>query len=213
MTIKIRNLNKRIKNNILFENLNFDLIPGEIYGIIGKNGTGKTTLLKLLSGLVPDDRKQTIDLFPDQYSPIGIHLENPKIYPYLSGKQNIRLFTSDLLEPYYDADLLIKKFQLEKFIDKKVKTYSLGTKQKISLIIAILMSGKLLLLDEPTNGLDEESIKTFKSILLQLSKEYKLTILITTHDVHELEEVFDKMMTIKNGSLETVDLPARKKHV
>ncbi|MFD3261634.1 ATP-binding cassette domain-containing protein [Paenibacillus lentus] len=204
--IEIRSLNKRIKNNIIFENLNFDLAPGKIYGIIGKNGTGKTTLLKLLSGLEEDDQKQTMKLFPDQYSPIGVHLENPKLYPYLSGKQNISFFTSDLAEFYYEPDILINKFQLETFVDKKVKTYSLGTKQKISLIMAILMSRKLLLLDEPTNGLDEESVQTFKSILLRLSQEHGLTIVITTHDVHELEVLFDEIMTIKKGSLETVNL-------
>lgn len=211
MNIKIRNLNKRNKSNIIFKNLNLDLEPGKIYGILGKNGSGKTTLLKLISGLEVDDGKHRIDLFPSDYSPVGIHLESPKLYPFLSGRQNISIFTSDLATTILEPEWLIKVFQLEAFVDKKVKTYSLGTKQKVSLIIAILMVGKLLLLDEPTNGLDEESVQRLKSILLQLSKEHKLTILITTHDIDELDEIVDEIWVIKNSILEKANIPERKR--
>jgi ABC-2 type transport system ATP-binding protein len=212
LTIEIRNLSKKINNNLIFENLSFDFSPGTIYGIIGKNGTGKTTFLKLLSGLIPDDKRRFTNLYPNHYSPIGIHLESPKLYPYLSGKQNIHIFTSDLLKSYYEPNSLINDFKLENLINKKTKTYSMGTKQKISLIIAILMSNKLLLLDEPTNGLDEETIQTLKKILLHLSKKYGVTVIITTHDLLELEEIFNEILTIKNNSLEEVDWNREKEY-
>lgn len=199
-----------MKNHILFENANLDLATGKIYGLIGKEGTGETTLLKLLSGLERDDHKKWINLFPDHYCPIGIHLDSPKLYPYLSGKQNIQFFTSDLSTFYYEPDILVEKLHLETIIDKKVKTYSPETKQKLSLIIAILMAEKLLLLDKPINGLDEESIQTVQSILLYLSKVHGLTILLTMKDEHEWKEVLDKRLTIKNGSFLTVDLEREK---
>lgn len=205
MTIEIRNLNKTVKDSILFRDVNLDLSPGTIYGVIGKNGSGKSTFLKLISGIEKTDDNSNMMLFPSIYSPIGIHLENPKLYPYLSGRKNIEHFTSEISMLNLNADFLIKKLQLENFIDKKVKTYSLGTKQKISLIIAILMSEKLLLLDEPTNGLDEESIEIFKSILLTLAKEFQLTILIATHDIENLGEIFNEILIIKNKSIEKVE--------
>lgn len=104
-----------MNNHVLFDNLNFDLNPGKIYGVLGKNGTGKTTLLKLLSGLEPDENNQTMKLFPDDYSPIGIHIESPKLYPFLSGKKNIRLFTSDLPKSNYDLDFFNRRVSTSKF--------------------------------------------------------------------------------------------------
>ncbi len=204
MTITFSNITKSYNDTVIVNNWGMTLVPGTIYGILGKNGTGKTTLLKLLSGLVSDDSNQRLSLFHEVYCPIGIHIEQPRLYPFLSGEHNLRIFTADLPESHCTLDDLTQALQLKPFLKKKVKTYSLGTKQKLSLVISMMMANRMLLLDEPTNGLDEDSVTALKSILLDITRQYGVIVIITTHDLAELHEVIDQPLKLSGGKLEPV---------
>ena len=207
--LKLNNVTKIYNNKKVVENLSLMLFEGEIFGFIGPNGAGKSTTIKMICGLTSISKGSIfingydIDKnFKKAIANVGAVVEYPQLYPYLSGKANLKLFAS-----FYGKSAkqripnIIKILKMEDFINKKVSTYSLGMKQRLGIAQAMLNKPKLLILDEPTNGLDPNGIKDIRNLLINLAKHEKMTIIISSHNLAELEQICNQIAVIRSGKL------------
>lgn len=205
----IRQVSKRLGKKYAVKNVNLSVDEGEIFGFVGPNGAGKTTLIKTMLGLYkPTSGTILINgyslsgEFESAMDSVGAIIENPEMYSYLSGRDNLKIYArmeKDVTES--DLEEIIKLVKLEKRIDDKVKTYSLGMRQRLGIAQALLSKPKLLVLDEPTNGLDPIGIKELRELLKTLSKERNMTVFISSHILSEIEAMCDKIGIIDNGVL------------
>jgi len=217
-----QNLHKRIGKKEILKGISLELFPGDILGFIGPNGAGKTTTIKLILGLQNiSSGTTTINGFDIQKNfdkaiqRVGAIVENPDLYMYLSGYDNLKLI-ANLYENVNQKriDEVIKLVGLENRIKDKVSKYSLGMRQRLGVAQAILHKPNLLILDEPTNGLDPEGIKSMRELLVKLATEEGMAILISSHNLAELECFCNKVSIIKNGIIvETSNLEDVKKEV
>lgn len=207
MRIIIDDVSKNIKKLPIITNVSLHLESGKIYGLRGKNGAGKTMLLRLICGLVlPTSGKITIDnlelgkdlSFPDS---LGILIENPGLITNYSGIKNLMTLASikDEIDQHTIIDLM-NYFDLDPNDNKKVKNYSLGMKQKIGIISAVMENPKIILLDEPLNGLDEESTQKVLDLLTN-RKEKGALIIVASHDKEELDFLADEIIEMKAGKV------------
>ena len=204
--IEVNNLTKKEGKKILLDNISFSLENGEILGVIGKNGTGKTTLLKSIVGLIhPTNGDIKIDGFnlktdyEDAIKNVGCMIEVPIMYDYLTGKENLEIYRMMFKGiPKSRVDEIIKLISLEGSEYKKLKIYSLGMKERLGIGVSLLSTPKLLILDEPTNGLDPVGIKDLRNFIKSLKG---VTVIITSHMLNEIENICDKVMFINEGKL------------
>lgn len=207
--LKLNNVTKVYNGKKVVDNLSLLLFEGEIFGFIGPNGAGKSTTLKMICGLTSVSSGSifingySIDKnFQKAVANIGAVVEYPQFYPYLSGKANLKL-----LAKFYGKSALlripniIKILKMEDFINKKVSTYSLGMKQRLGIAQAMLNKPKLLILDEPTNGLDVEGIKDIRALLQTLAVRERMAIIISSHNLNELEQICNQIAVIRLGKL------------
>lgn len=205
----VKGLTKNIRDKKILDDISFDIEQGEIVGFIGKNGAGKTTIIKCISGLYSFDNGDInindYDVktnFENALSKVGFIIENPEMYNNLSGWKNLKIWS--LLYGKVDFDYLqelIKDVKLEKRIRDKVSTYSLGMKQRLGLVQALMHKPSILILDEPTNGVDPIGIMELRDILLKLRNEKNITILIASHMLSELENICDRFIMVDNGKI------------
>lgn len=212
MVLECNNLCKRIGKKQILNNITFNINEGEIMGFIGPNGAGKTTTIKLILGLQSITSGQVkingYDIkrsFEKAIYKVGSIVENPDFYMYLSGYDNLKL-SANLYKKEDKIDEnrvneVIKLVGLENRIHDKVSKYSLGMRQRLGIAQAILHRPNLLILDEPTNGLDPEGIKDLRILLSKLAKEEKIAILISSHNLAEIENTCTKITIIKNGEI------------
>lgn len=204
MSIIMKNICKKYDNNYALSNVNLNLNRGEVIGIVGKNGAGKTTLMKILCGNIVDF--EGIVTYPDSSSKrnIGFLIENPKFYPNETGFQNLKIF-SKLFSIENSAsdntDDIIKALNMEEYINKKSKKYSLGMKQRLGIAIALLGEPDFLILDEPTNGMDPNGIKEILKYLKRLAKEKQIGIFISSHQLDHIQEISDYILVIEKGKI------------
>lgn len=214
------NLHKQIGKKEILKGISLKVNSGDILGFIGPNGAGKTTTIKLILGLQNiSDGKVTINgfdiksNFEKAIEKVGSIVENPDLYMYLSGYDNLKLIAN--LYKNVDKkriDEVVKLVGLENRIKDKVSKYSLGMRQRLGVAQAILHKPNLLILDEPTNGLDPEGIKDMRELLVKLAKEEEMAILISSHNLAELDSFCNKVCIIKNGIImETNNLEDVKK--
>ncbi len=218
--LKCENLNKKFGKKQILKNVSLEMQEGDILGFIGPNGAGKTTTIKLILGLQSitegkvcingyDIEKQ----FTKAIRKVGAIVENPDLYMYLSGYENLRLI-ANLYQGINQEriDEVVKLVKLENRIKDKVSKYSLGMRQRLGIAQAILHKPNLLILDEPTNGLDPEGIKEMRELLVDLAKKEKMGILISSHNLAELDNLCTKVCIIKNGEIiETSDISGIKR--
>ena len=218
--LKCEKLCKTFGKKEILKNVSLEVKQGDILGFIGPNGAGKTTTIKLILGLQSitsgkvningyDIEKE----FKHAIKKVGAIVENPDMYMYLSGYQNLKL-VANLYKGITKEriDEVVKLVKLEKRINDKVSKYSLGMRQRLGIAQAILHKPNLLILDEPTNGLDPEGIKDLRELLVKLANEEGMGILISSHNLAELESFCNKVSIIKNGVIvETSDLETVKK--
>ena len=220
LVLKCENLHKSFRKKEILKNVSLEVCSGDILGFIGPNGAGKTTTIKLILGLQKIDSGKVIingyDIqkdFEKAIAKVGAIIENPDLYMYMSGYDNLKLISN--LYPNVDLkriEEVIDLVGLRNRIDDKVSKYSLGMRQRLGVAQAILHKPNLLILDEPTNGLDQEGIKDLRELLIRLAKEEGMGILISSHNLAELESFCNKVSIIKNGSImETSDLETVKK--
>jgi len=207
--VKIKNVTKKIGKKVIINDLTFDVHPGEVFGFLGPNGAGKTTTIKMLLGLMSITKGEIyIDGFNVEkdfekaIAKVGGIIENPDLYKYLTGYQNLvhfwRMYPDIKRER---IDEVIKIVGLEKRIHDKIKTYSLGMRQRLGVAQALLNSPKLLVLDEPTNGLDPAGIHELRNHLRTLASEENIAVIVSSHLLSEMELMCDRVGIIQNGKL------------
>ena len=220
--LKCENLHKKIGKKEILKGISLELNEGDILGFIGPNGAGKTTTIKLILGLqsITSGKVFINDFdvekdFEKAIAKVGSIVENPDLYMYMSGYDNLKLISN--LYKNVDKkriDEVVKLVGLENRIHDKVSKYSLGMRQRLGVAQAILHKPTLLILDEPTNGLDPEGIKSMRELLIRLAKKEHMAILISSHNLAELESFCNKVCIIKNGEIiETSDIQDVKKEV
>lgn len=218
--LKCEKLNKKFGKKQILKDVSFNIYEGDILGFIGPNGAGKTTTIKLILGLQSiTDGKVLINgfdvekQFTKAIEKVGAIVENPDLYMYLSGYENLKLISN--LYKGIDKkriDEVVKLVKLENRINDKVSKYSLGMRQRLGIAQAILHRPTLLILDEPTNGLDPEGIREMRELLVDLAKKEKMAILISSHNLAELDNLCNKVCIIKNGEIiETSNIDDIKK--
>lgn len=207
MKINIDNISKSFDKGLVLNNINLCFESGKVYGLKGRNGSGKTMLLRAISGLIlPDSGTIKIDdkILGDDLSfppSVGVLIENPGYIPELSGKENLKNI-ADIKGVISDKEIneIMKYFDLEPESKKPVKKYSLGMKQKLGLCMAFMEDPELVLLDEPMNALDEKAVNDLKDLILKKENEGKL-IIIASHDLEDLEELTNEIIEMQNGEV------------
>ncbi|WP_282925826.1 ABC transporter ATP-binding protein [Helcococcus kunzii] len=202
--VKTNNLTKRYGKKLAADKVNLTINRGDIYGLIGRNGAGKTTVLKMISDLIkPTSGEVTINTTDNNRPKIGLLIESPGLIQELDGLTNINLKLTALgINNKKYAEELMSTVGLggEK---KKIKQYSLGMKQRLGLAIALINDPEILILDEPTNGMDPQGMNDFRNLIKRLSKERDMTIIISSHILDELAKTVTRFGIIDNGSLIT----------
>lgn len=209
--IKIRNISKTIGRKKILDNISFDIYENEIVGLVGKNGAGKSTLLKIMTGLYSYDEGEiyyyNYNLKTDYekaMSIVGTLIENPDMYGNLSGKKNLELFKS-MFKGIDEGTIeeIVRIVEMEKYLGKKFKTYSLGMKERLGIASSLINKPKILILDEPTNGLDREGVKNIMKMLKDLKDT---TIIISSHMLSDIEELCNKIIFINDGKIDSVKI-------
>lgn len=212
--VQIQNVTKRIGKKTIIDKLTFDVPRGEVFGFLGPNGAGKTTTIRMMVGLMSmTDGEILIDGnsirkdFERAIRKVGGIVENPEMYKYLSGYRNLVHYAR--MVPgitNHRIKEVIKLVGLEKRIHDKVKTYSLGMRQRLGVAQALLHKPALLILDEPTNGLDPAGIRELRDYLRTLTREEGITVIVSSHLLSEMELMCDRVAIIQNGKLIDVKL-------
>jgi ABC-2 type transport system ATP-binding protein len=213
VTLSVRHLRKTIGRKEIIKGLNFELKKGEVFGFLGPNGAGKTTTIRMLTGLIKptdgtisicgyDVRKQ----FTKAMQHLGCIVENPELYPFLSGWDNLVHF-ANMLPSVTEKKILetVAFVGLDKRIHDKVKTYSLGMRQRLGIAQALLNSPKVLILDEPTNGLDPAGIREMREFIRNLAEKDGLSVLVSSHLLGEIQQLCDRVAIMLDGEIIRVD--------
>jgi ABC-2 type transport system ATP-binding protein len=212
VAVQIRNLTKTIKHKTIVDNLSFDIPKGEVFGFLGPNGAGKTTTIRMIVGLISRTDGQVIvngidtkRNFREAMTHIGAIVENPEMYKYLTGYQNLKHFAK-MSRNVTDKriDEVVRRVGLENRIHEKVKTYSLGMRQRLGLAQALLRNPSVLILDEPTNGLDPAGIRELRDYLRTLAKDEGIAVVVSSHLLSEMELMCDRIAVIQAGKLISV---------
>ena len=202
--ISVTNLSKKYDELFAVNDANFSIPSGSICGFIGPNGSGKTTTIRALLGLISPTSgvvKVLDSTKPNEYLPkIGAMIEGPSFYPLLTGLANLRVLADLGGIPPKRAEELLRLVGLEDRAKSKFKTYSLGMKQRLGIAAALLPNPELLILDEPTNGLDPNGILEIRNLLKKLAEGGK-TIFVSSHLLAELEAICDTVVMIKEGKI------------
>lgn len=209
VVLKCEHLHKNFGKKEILKDVSLELEKGDILGFIGPNGAGKTTTIKLIlglqsitSGTVKINGYDIENNFTNAIKNVGAIVENPDLYMYLTGYENLKLIANLYKEVGKDRiNEVVKLVKLENRINDKVSKYSLGMRQRLGIAQAILHKPNLLILDEPTNGLDPEGIKEIRELLKDLAKKEEMAVLISSHNLLELETFCNKVCIIKNGKV------------
>lgn len=206
--IILKNISKSFDHQEIIKDINLTIQQGEIVSIIGDNGSGKSTILKMISGLIYQDQGQITVLGNDNKSKKNLEIcefvmeSGQGYYGYLSAYENARYFFGlnkvkfkTVEKDFYE---LCHRLNFSQHLHKKVDALSQGNRQKLSLIVSLLLYPKVLLLDEPTNGLDQESIHVFSELLLESQKRNHMTIIMTSHDTPFMKSIHSRVIQIKD---------------
>lgn len=205
--LKVNNYNKKIKNNEILKDINLNLSKGKIYGLKGHNGSGKSMLMRAMAGIMFPTSGEVIingeNITKEKrvYKNIGILIESPGFIDSLTGYDNLMML-ADIKEKIGATEIRewMKKFDLNSEDKRKVKEYSLGMKQKLGIIQALMENPDIIFLDEPINALDEKSIEIFNKEIINLRELGKL-IVISNHNKDELENICDEIIELEEGRI------------
>ena len=197
-------LTKRYGGTVAVEELNLTVLPGEVYGFLGPNGAGKTTTLRMLLGLVRPT-SGSVRLFGREPGPgclerVGALIEGPAFYPYLSGRDNLRVFADHARVSRSRVGAVLDTVGLAERSTDRYGTYSLGMKQRLGLAAALLKRPGLLVLDEPTNGLDPAGMADLRVTIRKLAAA-GCTVLLSSHLLSEVEQICDRIGVLARGRL------------
>lgn len=207
--LEVQSLTKKIGKHLIVDNVSFQVEKGEIFGLLGPNGAGKTTIIRMIVSLMKRNGGQVWingynldESFTNAMSELGAIVENPEFYKYMSGYKNLKHYANMALHNISDERIqeVTNLVGLGDAIKNKVKTYSLGMRQRLGVAQAILHQPSILILDEPTNGLDPQGIREFRDYLHSLTKE-GISVLVSSHLLAEMELMCDRFAIIEKGKL------------
>jgi ABC-2 type transport system ATP-binding protein len=207
--LKLDNVKKVIKGKEIIKGLSFSVNEGEVFGFLGPNGAGKTTTIRMIVGLIGITEgdvmvcgKSIRKDFAGAVKNIGAIVENPEMYKFLTGYQNLMQYArmqNDISKKKIDE--VVELVGLQDRIHDKVRTYSLGMRQRLGLAQCLLHDPKLLILDEPTNGLDPAGIREIRDHLKMLTREKGMSVIVSSHLLSEMEMMCDRIAIIQDGQL------------
>ncbi len=216
--LEIKHVTKKFGKKTIIDDMSFSVEPGEVYGFLGPNGSGKTTIIKMIMGLLKITKGQILvdghDVEKDYEKAAEVFggiIENPEMYGELKGITNLKVF-STLYPNVTDESIqkIVEIVGLKDRINDPIKKYSLGMRQRLGLALALVHTPRLLILDEPTNGLDPKGIKELRDILRSLAKQ-GTAVFISSHLLSEMELMCDKVCIIDKGKvIEIKDLRKAK---
>ncbi len=206
--LRTENLTKRFGKLVAVDNLDLEIHRGEVFGFLGPNGAGKTTTIMMMLGLLKLTAGR-VEIFgldikrnlPSILRRVGVAMETPAFYPYLSGRDNLSLFaqlTSEVSN--HRIEQALESVELGTRARDKFRTYSLGMKQRLAVACALLNEPEFVILDEPSKGLDPAGMKDMRELIIRLGKEEK-TVFLSSHLLHEVEQVCDHVAIIKQGKM------------
>lgn len=212
IVLKVENITKKFGENVAVNHLSFDVHEGEIFGFLGPNGAGKTTAIRMITGLAKMDEGNVYingfsikTEFEKAIKSVGAIIETPQVYNNMSGLDNLKYYAS--LYKGIKSDRIkeiVKVVSLEDRIKDKVSKYSLGMKQRLGIACALINEPKLLILDEPTNGLDPQGVIEIRHFLRKIARQNKIAIVISSHNLAEMELMCDTIAIINKGDLENL---------
>ena len=209
MIVATDNLSKEYDGVYRVQELDIRIKEGDIYGFLGPNGAGKSTTMKMLLGLVkptsgtieimgkPFNEKNRRDIL----SSVGSLIESPSYYGHLTGRENMEIIRRLLDLPKKNIEEAVHIVRMENQMEKKVKNYSIGMKQRLGIAMALARFPKLLILDEPTNGLDPAGIEEMRELIKMLPKQYGMTVMISSHILSEIDQMATVVGIINQGCL------------
>ena len=206
LAISVRDLSKKYGERMAVSHINFDVPLGTVCGFVGPNGSGKTTTMRMLLGLISHTggNGQVLDASIDEpakyLSQVGAMIEGPAFYPALTGAENLRVLATLGGFPQERVQTLLDQVGLGDRAKSKYKTYSLGMKQRLGIAAALLPNPKLLMLDEPTNGLDPEGIQEVRALLRSLA-DNGTTVFVSSHLLSELDIISDYLVMLRKGEV------------
>lgn len=208
-----KGLTKQVGRKILVKEVDISIGKGEIVGLLGPNGAGKTTIIRMLTGLISRNagtvKINSNDLdenFEGCMEDVGAIIENPEFYKYLSGWENLKQFARMSRKTITDEEIkkVVERVRLTESIQNKVKTYSLGMRQRLGIAQAIIHHPSLLILDEPLNGVDPKGMHDFRQLMREIVQD-GTSILISSHLLSEMELLADKIIIIEEGKLTHIE--------
>lgn len=209
MIVATDNLSKEYDGVYRVQELDIRIKEGDIYGFLGPNGAGKSTTMKILLGLVKPT-SGTIEIMGkpfnektrrDILASVGSLIESPSYYGHLTGRENMEIIRRLLDLPQKNIEEAVHIVRMENQMEKKVKNYSLGMKQRLGIAMALARFPKLLILDEPTNGLDPAGIEEMRELIKTLPKQYGMTVMISSHILSEIDQMATVVGIINQGCL------------
>jgi len=207
--LEVQNVQKKIGSKVIIDEASFHVPKGKIVGLLGPNGAGKTTLIRMIVGLMRLSQGEiTIanhslnKTYRQAIAEVGAIVENPEFYNYMSGMDNLMQYARMSKKKVTPEEILaiIKQVHLEDHIGKKVKTYSLGMRQRLGVAQALIHHPSLLVLDEPMNGLDPMGMKEFREMIRDL-KNQGLSVILSSHQLSDIELVADELVIVQNGKV------------
>lgn len=209
MIVATDNLSKEYDGVYRVQELDIRIKEGDIYGFLGPNGAGKSTTMKMLLGLVKPT-SGTIEIMGKPFNEknrrvilasVGSLIESPSYYGHLTGRENMEIIRRLLDLPKKNIEEAVHIVRMENQMEKKVKNYSLGMKQRLGIAMALARFPKLLILDEPTNGLDPAGIEEMRELIKMLPKQYGMTVMISSHILSEIDQMATVVGIINQGCL------------
>jgi ABC-2 type transport system ATP-binding protein len=202
--LEIQQLSKSYRSVKAIRNLSMKIEQGQAYGLLGPNGSGKTTTLSILTGILRQDTG-TYNWFgetpsPEQRTRIGSLIETPHFYPYLSLEKNLRIICTIKNLGFEDIERVLRETKLYDRSKSRFRTLSLGMKQRLGIAAALLGDPQVLVLDEPTNGLDPEGIAEVRETIIEQVRKGK-TLILASHILSEVEKICSHVAILKNGDL------------
>ncbi len=206
--VQVNHLTKKFNQFTAVNDLSFSVEKGDVYGFLGQNGAGKSTTIRMLLTLITPTHGQ-IEIFGydlnkhrrDILQQIGAVIEKPDVYKYLSAYENLQLFARlSGIKP--TRQIIMDQLEMVGLADRAkdtVKTFSQGMKQRLGIAIALVHNPSLIMLDEPTNGLDPQGIADIRNLILQLSRDRKKTVIVSSHLLNEIEQIATRILIIDKG--------------
>lgn len=201
--LEVQNISKKFGGKQVLDHVSFTIPRGKIIGLVGPNGAGKSTIMKAVLGLYPHiagsvtfDGQPLHSLKNTVLKKVGFLIENPAIYPFLTGYQHFQLYSSNA----DDINQVISDLHMKSYIHRKASHYSLGMKQKLGIALAMINQPELVILDEPMNGLDPQSNRDLRNLIVRRAKA-GTTFIVSSHILSELAKIIDDVILINDGKL------------